>query len=800
MVLPIQPIKPGPPPASPLAGKKAVVGSGSGSDAKKTIKALAAESGLSKDIAKVKSQQKVLQDEDFPALDTPKIAATTVTPAVAPTAPSKAASGKASGGSKKNAEKVADKDREKASAHSSRTNTPKPEARVNDKRPVPGILNIAAATKAAAQAKNTEQSATTERSAQEKDSAFPALPTLSSAPVASPLTRAAPKTLRVVSTPKAETPQTPASGVPVSATASVRSAAAAAFRPDTPASEMISDSASIISASISASRTNSPPPSKVGSAPVRATTKSQQRKQRKEALKKDSETIAAQPLKPELNVEIAPIVGRKKKQKKEKEKEKARDRPKEKEKPVSLNATPTASRPETPIANPPSAVVKEAKEVKDESSTYRSTANETTTLTEDSARQHKRRIDDLRGKGECGSRSDSLANSTPRSLPTPASILKELQDAGLVSDNLDDLPFFKPLNPQADKPRADINNNNIISRNPTTASNAIVSAEDQATLLTGKPVRKTVDGVRVLLTPNGDFVKNLSDEEEDRFLQLQEELAQSSANPAAFVSSRHEAGGGFSLIKGRAVPNGPPGYFPQSPSSFTIDPGNKIQREEALTYINQYVLPRLNLNARDMSFPKGMAGEWTGPGGQHSVDARGASAAANLSSLAPWMYGAGGASPHDGNDTAAPELSYPGPVGSSFLGDAASYLDGNPKEPPPPHIQSTVEELSHLAQTAFSTAAAAAAVRTAAMNASNRSISAAAAAGGDVAGGGGGLGTAPGSFGNVPLMTLEDAEQALAVARKEAEKLEKSFNQFIRKNRKLLTMVSGGGGGNGGGH
>ncbi|KAK3316075.1 hypothetical protein B0H66DRAFT_518730 [Apodospora peruviana] len=786
VALPILPIKPVA--ASASSPLKKTIGA-SGSDAKKNIKALAAESGLSKDIAKAKSQ-KILQDEDFPALNTPsKIPPAAVTPAVLPAVPAKAASkASAAGGSKKNAEKTTDK--EKATSQPPRTNTPKPDSRANEKRPVPGILNIAAATKAA-QARSSELSSTADKSAPDRDSAFPALPTPSatSASVSSPLARVAPKTLRVVSTPKGETPMTPATaGAPVSATASVRSAVAAAIRPETPASEMISDSASIISASISASRTNSPPPSKVGSAPVRTTTKSQQRKQRKEALKKDTESIAAQPVKAaEPEVEIAPIIGRKKKQKKEKEKdnqketqketqkenekEKEKDKGKEKERSESLIATPTASRPETPAPQAAPAPAKEIKEVKEESSTYRSTANETTSLTED---HRTSRLHDMRAESRRLDTPESLSSSTPRYIPPPASILQELQQAGLVPDNIDSLPFFKPAGLQSDKLQRVVDSNNPanVKNNSMAPARAIVSAEDQATLLAGKPVRKVVDGTRILLTPNGDCVKNLFPEEEDRFLQLQDEIAETALSPAAFVCSRHETGGGFSLVKGRAVPNGPPGYFPQAPGAFPTDPVNKIQREEAITYINQYVLPRLNLNARDMSFPKAMSA-W-GPdnirsGGTNAA----AAAAANLGSLAPWFYGGGdqpSASSHhhdmvggagdDDNDAAAPELSYPGPVGSAFADAAAahSYLD-------------------------MSTSA---------------SVHALAAASTSKGGGGGATssssnsgGGAPGPFGNVPLMTLEDAEQALAVARKEAEKLEKTLNQLIKKNKKLLTMSSG---------
>jgi CCR4-NOT transcription complex subunit 4 len=255
-------------------------------EAKKAVKALAAESGLSKDISKAKSK---LLDEDFPALNSPK------PPAATPVIPPKAAASKATSSKKspdkstdKAKEKAKDKGKEKEKSAPAATPTPAPEKteipklpkletkalekgpdkvlekaadKKAEKRPVPGILNIAAATKAA-QVKNLEAQSAVDKATAERDSAFPALPLPTPVSASSPLARAAPKTLRVVSTPRTEAPSTP-----ILATPAVRSVAAS-IRPETPASELISDSASIISASISASRTNSPPPSKIGSAPV----------------------------------------------------------------------------------------------------------------------------------------------------------------------------------------------------------------------------------------------------------------------------------------------------------------------------------------------------------------------------------------------------------------------------------------------------------------------------------------------------------------------------------------------------
>ncbi len=743
VALPIIPAKPSATASSPLTGKKSL--ETSAPDAKKVIKTLAVESGLAKDIAKAKSQ-KMLQDEDFPALGTPKVSQSVVTPAAsAKPTPVKAASTVSKKAAEKAPEKAEDKRQEKEEKEKTgASSTVKAEPRASAKKTAP-VLNIAAATKAA-QIKSAEVTSAGEKSSSERDSAFPALPTPTTASVSSPLARAAPKTLRVVPTLKTEVLPIPSAGVSgVLSSHSVKSVAVAAIRPETPASELISDSGSIISASLSVSRTNSPPPSKVGSAPVRATTKSQQRKQRKEALKKESATIAAQPInKPPENEVIAPIIGRKKKQKKEKEK--------------SSGATPTVSRPESPLpqAPPPNASkeVKE-KENKDESSTYRSTANETTTLTEDTVVSSKY---SHKGEGAKMSEQSSAARSGPP--PSASAVFQDLQKAGLMPENLESLAFFKTPTTSTDKSRNDAKE--AAANVPMTPTKSIVSEEDQVTLLAGKPVRKIIDGVRVLLTPNGDCIRNLTEEEEDRFLELQNLIAEAASSPAAFLSQRHEAGGGFSLIKGRAVPNGPPSYFPPAPGTYTSDPVTKIQREEAIYYINQYVLPRLNLSSRDISF----SGALTGFSPDGRANNTSAAAAANLSSLAPWIYGTAMAA--QGGDTAAPELNYPGPVGA-FADPAghhdslASYMDATSE--PPFNPRAAMEDLLPVLH---STSAVLSSSGTKGVPASSTG--------------------APGPFGAVPLMSYEDAEQALSLARKETEKLEKTLNSLIKKNRRMVSL------------
>lgn len=562
----------------------------------------------------------------------------------------------------------------------------------------------------------------------------------------SPITRTAPKTLRVVPTPKTELS---AMTLPVA----VRSTTSV-VRPDTPGSEVISDSASIVSAGMSLSRASSPPPSRVGTAPLRTATKSQQRKARKELVKKDTESIVTTP-KAEPEVEIAPITGRKKKQRKEKTVT------------ASPAGTPTESRPGTPIASQAaSAQVHEAKkteDAKDDSSAYRSTAHETMSLTED---KPPVRVDAKAKGNESGEsgNSDPNGNRLTSVQPTPSSTFQQLIEAGAFPGGIDSLSFVKPITGLNDKhhhgaqPSTSLLAKDLLEKDllePQTKS--IVNEEDQASLLSGRAVRKLVDGLRVMLTPYGDCVRNLTPEEEDRFLALQERVAEEAASPAAFVSTRHEPAGGFSLIKGRAVPNGPPGYFPQAPGAYPQDPVNKIQREEAIYYINQYVLPRINLGTTGFpgswksAFPDGKvnltrADLTPGAGGMTDKIAANLHTAASEfnSTMAPYM------------DTAAPELSYPAPAPGELHGHSqniasvlVNHLGGNWPE-----------------------------------GAGGQKFGGGAAAPPAATGGAGG----GGPFGSVPLMSLEDAEGALAQARRETEKLEKSLGQVVKKNRRLLAL------------
>lgn len=667
------------------------------SEAKKNLKSLTAESGLSKEIT-AQSQPKqikgtTLQDEDFPALDAlkNKDRPSTPTPKATPKA-------------KRQAEKIVDKLLAKAGPSletKSQDVKPAQIAKTAEKKPV----SIDTRAAGALPSKAGESSATTEKSTTELSAAFPPLPTPSAVGISSPITRTAPKTLRVVPAQRVEAP-TPAS--PALTMASVALSAAsrvisASYRPDTPASEMISDTASVISASVTHSRASSPPPSRIGSAAVRTTTKSQQRKQRKDVLKQETKLIAEAPKEPE---EHAPVLGRKKKQKKEKP------------------AKASQSGPVTPIQEPVKAEPTPAEPAAPEQPEEKEKETEAKPVKSKAAQKKA-----AKGKGKAKEVEPEVA-PTPQSPPQesaaaepetpevpekpqpgPSSVFAEIKSA-LWPSNIDKLHLLKPMSGSSS--RTDPNSGNSNGHKAGHCKECAckcgeIQDEDLAALRAGKPVRKQfhVDGSRMLITPNGDCIRGLTPEEEDAFLEIQAAIAATAENPGAFVAPRHQPGGGaFSLIKGRAVPNGRPNIFPVTAQPQSQDPIGKLQREDALGYINQYVLPRLNLGATNMGFTKGAS---------PTKDA----AAASLNSLAPYFYGP---------DAAAGVGIYTPPDGARAMQDIGA----------------------------------------ASMSSEERSKNF-------------GMGVS-----GMPLMSVEDAEGALAAARRETEKLEKGLNQVIRRNRRLL--------------
>ena len=250
----------------------------------------------------------------------------------------------------------------------------------------PGKLDIGAAV--AGDSKTTAPS-----SAKVKDvPQTPASTTLKaeSPSVASPATPAfktAPKTLRVVAATKpdvttakdagsaASTPgPTPTAVVPAAIRQPSRQPSVASINinpPGTPSSEQVSISDNISITSTSQSRANSPPPNKVGSAPVKKT-KGQLKKERQERAKaiEEEKAVVEEATPPATVVEDTTqeaIISRKKKTKKEKEPKPVKVKPPPPPVPAPAvvasssskkEATPTVSRPVTPqqVATPPAPI------------------------------------------------------------------------------------------------------------------------------------------------------------------------------------------------------------------------------------------------------------------------------------------------------------------------------------------------------------------------------------------------------------------------------------------------------------
>jgi CCR4-NOT transcription complex subunit 4 len=581
-------------------------------------------------------------------------------------------------------------------------------AKVAPKKATPGIFNIATQSQSV-----NKESDGAPRSVI-PDSAFPPLPPSapSSVVVQSPAVRANPKTLRLVPTPKTEvppvgssTPQSATSNIPPNFLPPSRQPSIVSLsrneRPSTPVSEIISDNASITSNSLS--RPSSPPATRVGSAPVRSTTKSQQKKQRREAKEKSElDTVVD---KPEPEVEIAPIMGRKKKQKKEK---------------ISSTAgfaSPVISR--APSPGPQEAMEAEISS-KPEIITERTVASQAQQPDTDSAS-----IKISESKAKAKSKTGDLAlpeSPTPpveaieehpeKPIPAPASVLSDLVSSGLLPDPHKLIVFKSPVgfSQRLDLPEESQEGDQKL----------IITEEDRAILQAGKPVHKVGRGSnRIMLTPNGDCVRNLTPAEEERYLELQSRILDD-AGPATFIPPRHTASGGFALIGGRAVPNGPPAYFPPGDASAArLDPVGKIQRDEALSYINQFVLPSLSTNTQL----------------ERALNANALDADMLRSNdLGPW-----GSTLHNATDSIEPRV-----------------------------VHSTVPDRSHGTGNRDNSILAT----------GLQSMTAHFALGQENGR------TQP--LGNVALLSLEDSEKALQSAKKETEKLEKSLNQLLKKNRRLL--------------
>lgn len=331
----------------------------------------------------------------------------------------------------------------------------------------------------------------------------------------SPVPRAVqPRTIRVLPTPKLESPRIIAPAV--LAIASSPTAEKQPSRRGTPVSEMVSDNVSI--ASTSMSRANSPPPSKVGSAPVRQTTKSQQKKERQARAKlaeKGTKSEEAPVKEVEEEPVQAPIVGRKKKAKKAATEETA-------------TSTPAASRPSSPPAeekssqeaiSAPATPTKEAhKEVKEPK---KGSKNEAIKVQKGKQRARK----------SPSPPTPTTSDQQQKNTPTAAAIIADLQKSGeILLSALDSFKNVAGLNQRFDITQSEIADSNTFPS---------LTEADRQNLDQGEAicVATTTADRPIIVLPDKQTVRGLTTEQAARYLELREKTM-ANTGPSAFTASR----------------------------------------------------------------------------------------------------------------------------------------------------------------------------------------------------------------------------------------------------------------------
>lgn len=334
-----------------------------------------------------------------------------------------------------------------------------------------------------------------------------------------------PRVLRVVDTPKTETPPPSAaqsvSSVPVKKP-SRRPSISSLSRPDTPGDFGSEGDPSYTSASVS--RANSPPPSRIGSAPVRAMTKSQAKKERrqkaKEAEAKKLQEVASTLVEEPVQ---APIIGRKRKTKKtpsstaEPSNTTADGKPEtgKSSKPANDVAEKEVQRPE--VGKKTKSKDKPSKDVKTSPVEEKQPADQKSPAEEwQSNNTVEQMIKDSESKGI------SIRDLfTERTSPLQT-LLAQLHKSGVL--DLNNHPLFTPPNLSQ---RVDLKcsaDEYEILKHPIE-----LTEEHRKALLRGEPVRINADSNlqkdRCLISPRGCVLRHLSPEEEDRYLALEKSVS-----------------------------------------------------------------------------------------------------------------------------------------------------------------------------------------------------------------------------------------------------------------------------------
>ncbi|KAK4696967.1 hypothetical protein P7C71_g1028, partial [Lecanoromycetidae sp. Uapishka_2] len=356
-----------------------------------------------------------------------------------------------------------------------------------EEKPRPGKLDIAAA-KQTPKAYSADAKSTAGDGSSALDLSQPPTPATAASQVSVSSRSKHSRTIRVSREDVQQQPDSP--GTLVSATtsrqASRRPSLTSANRPETPVSEKLSDNASFTTTSMS--RANSPPPSKVGSAPVRQVTKSQQKKERQNRAK-IAEAIAKVEVPAKTEEVQAPIVGRKKKTRKERTQ-------------GTAESTPTATRPTSPVLK------EEATEAKD------IFAPTSMTPVKENKRNAPKGVSDVREPDTPSSPATPSGTEQQKHSLTAAAIFAYLQKTGKISASAADL--FKPV--------PGVNHRfEVIDPGSSPVYDSV--SDDQARLLEdGEPIH--VDNGRnnqVIYFPNRRCLRGLTAEQAARYVELRKQ-------------------------------------------------------------------------------------------------------------------------------------------------------------------------------------------------------------------------------------------------------------------------------------
>jgi CCR4-NOT transcription complex subunit 4 len=354
-----------------------------------------------------------------------------------------------------------------------------------------------------------------------------------------------------------------------------RQPSVSSFRhPGTPTSEIISDTVSSTSASVS--RASSPQPSIIGSVPVRHITKSQLKKQRKESKKEQerrgSELSSAISSITPMEPEQAPIIGRKKKKARQVSSLVDDSNPDPSRQPspdpqVNARASKVAPK-ENPEARPRSDTAKQAEQAEKAGAVGKSEMIEKPPVAREVVLQ---------------SAPTAPKEASPKQPSVAAKILSEMQASGELDAAA--LGFFDYVE--------GLNHKHNISSNETNdwEHKFMVSPEHEKDLLKGHSLRGTIGNSgqlssRVMISPSGWFLRGLPQEQEDRFEEM-EDRCRHASRPGTWIPDRQMGPSSFEIISGRFIQSGPRAA-PGNAAAVT-DPLSKMRIEEALNYINQFV-------------------------------------------------------------------------------------------------------------------------------------------------------------------------------------------------------------------